>query len=120
MGIFLRRDQGMRQATIMDVARVAPVSVAPVSRAMNRQDGVTAKTVERIRAATRCIPANAPRRLITRRRPAVGALLPDRRGEFFSGRSHGIQLQRDSDRAVSHDGAQHGERIHRRAGPPCA
>jgi LacI family transcriptional regulator len=95
MSIFLRRDQGMKKATIKDVARVAQVSVASVSRALNRQGGVTAETVERIRAAARqlrYIPDNAARSLITRRTHTVGALLPDLYGEFFSELIRGIDL----------------------------
>lgn len=85
----------MKKATIKDVARVAQVSVASVSRALNRQGGVTAETVERIRAAARqlrYIPDNAARSLITRRTHTVGALLPDLYGEFFSELIHGIDL----------------------------
>jgi len=85
----------MKKATIKDVARVAQVSVASVSRAMNGQGGVTAETVERIRAAARqlrYIPDNAARSLITRRTHTVGALLPDLYGEFFSELIRGIDL----------------------------
>ncbi|QNK03572.1 LacI family DNA-binding transcriptional regulator [Dyella telluris] len=104
----------MKKATIKDVARVAQVSVASVSRALNRQGGVTAETVERIRAAARqlrYIPDNAARSLITRRTHTVGALLPDLYGEFFSelirgidlaARARGLQLLVSS----SHDGLE--------------
>jgi len=74
--------------TIKDVARVAEVSVASVSRALNDQPGsMTAATRKRILAAVkklRYTPHSAARSLITRRTQTIGALLPDLHGEFFS------------------------------------
>lgn len=100
-------------ATIKDVAREARVSVASVSRALNGAGGVTPATVQRVRevaARLRYVPHGAARSLITRRTHAIGALLPDLHGEFFSelirgldleARSHGLHLLVSS----SHDGA---------------
>lgn len=100
-------------ATIKDVAREAKVSVASVSRALNGAGGVTSATAQRIRAVAarlRYMPHGAARSLITRRTHAIGALLPDLHGEFFSelirgidleARSHGLHLLVSS----SHDGA---------------
>lgn len=100
-------------ATIKDVAREAKVSVASVSRALNGMGGVTPATEQRIREAAarlRYVPHGAARSLITRRTHAIGALLPDLHGEFFSelirgldleARSHGLHLLVSS----SHDGA---------------
>jgi LacI family transcriptional regulator len=82
-------------ATIKDVARLAKVSVASVSRAMNGGRGVTAETSQRIHAAAarlQYIPHAAARMLITRRTHTVGALLPDLYGEFFSELIRGIDL----------------------------
>jgi LacI family transcriptional regulator len=73
--------------TIRDVARHAKVSVASVSRAINRADGLSAATRERILRAVRTlryVPHGAARSLITRRTHTVGVLLPDLHGEFFS------------------------------------
>ncbi|URL58610.1 LacI family DNA-binding transcriptional regulator [Luteibacter flocculans] len=81
--------------TIKDVARMANVSVASVSRALNGNGGVTPETQARIReAAARLhyVPHNAARSLITRRTNTIGALLPDLHGAFFSELIRGIDL----------------------------
>jgi LacI family transcriptional regulator len=81
--------------TIKDVARLAEVSVATVSRALNGHPRVTPETRERIqRIATelRFTPSSAARSLITRRTHTVGALLPDLHGEYFSELIRGIDL----------------------------
>lgn len=73
--------------TIKDVARVAGVSVASVSRALNGNDNVTNATRQRIvsvAAHLRYMPNSAARSLITRRTHAIGVVLPDLHGEFFS------------------------------------
>ena len=81
--------------TIKDVARMANVSVASVSRALNGHGGVTAETQQRIRevaARLRYVPHSAARSLITRRTHTIGALLPDLHGAFFSELIRGIDL----------------------------
>src|SRR5215470_7720222 len=81
--------------TIKDVAREARVSVASVSRALNGSASVTEITRRRIlgvAARLRYVPHSAARSLITRRTHAVGALLPDLYGEFFSELIRGIDL----------------------------
>ncbi|HEY0953800.1 MAG TPA: LacI family DNA-binding transcriptional regulator [Roseateles sp.] len=100
-------------ATIKDVARVAGVSVATVSRALNGADNVLPDTRQRILDAARELryaPSGAARSLITRKTDTVGALLPDLHGEFFSelirgidqaARSRGLHLLLSS----SHDDA---------------
>ena len=73
--------------TIKDVARLAGVSVASVSRALNGHANVTHDTRRRIvdvAARLRYMPNNAARSLITRRTHTIGAVLPDLHGEFFS------------------------------------
>lgn len=80
-------------ATIKDVARVAGVSVATVSRAMNGADNVLPDTKARILEAARSLrftPSGAARSLITRRTDTIGALLPDLHGEYFSELIRGI------------------------------
>ena len=82
-------------ATIKDVAREAKVSVATVSRALNGSPGVTPGTrarIERAASRLRYVPLGAARSLVTRRTEAVGALLPDLFGEFFSELIRGIDL----------------------------
>ena len=74
-------------ATIKDVARIAGVSVATVSRAMNGASNVLPDTKQRILEVARELrftPSGAARSLITRRTDTVGALLPDLHGEYFS------------------------------------
>ncbi len=81
--------------TIKDVAREAGVSVASVSRALNGHGGVTEETGQRVRevaARLRYLPHAAARSLITRRSHAVGVLLPDMHGEFFSELIRGMDL----------------------------
>ncbi len=81
--------------TIKDVAREAKVSVATVSRALNGSSNVTPPTrvrIERTAARLRYVPLGAARSLVTRRTQAVGALLPDLYGEFFSELIRGIDL----------------------------
>ena len=81
--------------TIKDVARVAGVSVATVSRALNGHLNVTAQTREHVMgvvAQLRFVPSSAARSMITRRTHTVGALLPDLHGEYFSELIRGIDL----------------------------
>ncbi|NII09434.1 LacI family DNA-binding transcriptional regulator [Oleiagrimonas sp. C23AA] len=81
--------------TIKDVAKAAGVSVASVSRALNGHQSVTEGTRRRVREAAerlKYIPHGAARSLITRRTHAVGALLPDLHGAFFSELIRGIDL----------------------------
>ncbi len=73
--------------TIKDVARVAGVSVASVSRAINGHSNITCDTRRRVldvAARLRYMPNGAARSLITRRTQTIGAVLPDLHGEFFS------------------------------------
>ena len=80
-------------ATIKDVARVAGVSVATVSRALNGAENVLPHTRQRILDISRELryaPSGAARSLITRKTETVGALLPDLHGEFFSELIRGI------------------------------
>ena len=81
--------------TIKDVARVAGVSVATVSRALNGHTNVTAKTrahVMGVVAQLRFVPSSAAQSMITRRTHTIGALLPDLHGEYFSELIRGIDL----------------------------
>ncbi len=74
-------------ATIRDVAREAGVSIATVSRVFNQQALVTETTAQHVRAVAARLdywPNSAARSLITHRTHAIGVLLPDLYGEFFS------------------------------------
>ena len=80
-------------ATIRDVAREAGVSVASASRALNGHVNVTAATRQRILAAADkldYIPHVGARSLTMARTNAIGVVLPDLFGEFFSEVIRGI------------------------------
>jgi LacI family transcriptional regulator len=82
-------------ATIRDVAREAGVSIATVSRVFNQAGLVTESTAAHVRAVAATLdywPNSAARSLITQRTHAIGVLLPDLYGEFFSEVIRGIDL----------------------------
>jgi len=77
----------MVEATIRDVARLARVSVASVSRALNGLDNVSEQTRLRVLAAASdlgYVPHAGARSLSLARSNAIGVVLPDVHGEFFS------------------------------------
>jgi LacI family transcriptional regulator len=79
--------------TIRDVARAAGVSIATVSRVFNDSPTVTPATCRRVRSAAGRLdywPHNGARSLTTRLTHAIGVLLPDLFGEFFSEVIRGI------------------------------
>ena len=79
--------------TIKDVARVAKVSVATVSRAINGHDNVAEAVRRRVLAVAhelRYTPHHAARSLSSRRTHTIGVVLPDLHGEFFSELVRGI------------------------------
>lgn len=82
-------------ANIKDVAREAGVSVATVSRVFNDSGLVSAETRRNVRAVAERLnywPNGVARSLIMNRTHAVGVLLPDLHGEFFSEVLRGIDL----------------------------
>ncbi|WP_052149429.1 LacI family DNA-binding transcriptional regulator [Sphingomonas sp. Ant20] len=88
----------MAHATIRDVAREAAVSVATVSRALNGHSNVRPQMRERIEGvAVRLgyVPHAGARNLSLARSGAIGVVLPDLHGEFFS------ELLRGMDRESS-------------------
>lgn len=73
--------------TIKDVAREAGVSVATVSRVFNNSALVsegTRTTVRQVAERLHYWPNGAARSLITNRTQAIGVMLPDLFGEFYS------------------------------------
>lgn len=77
----------MTRATIRDVAREAAVSVASVSRALNGAPNVHPDTRARVLAAVDAlgyVPHAGARSLSLSRSHAIGVVLPDLHGEFFS------------------------------------
>ena len=91
----------MAEATIRDVARRAQLSVATVSRALNGLGNVSEQARERIAAAVkdlRYVPHAGARSLSLARNNAIGVVLPDLHGEFFS------EIVRGMDREASRHG----------------
>ena len=89
------RGQRMAATTIRDVAKLAQVSVATVSRALNGHESVTPETRQRVidaAAELHFSPSSAARSLITRRTQTVGAVLPDLHGEYLSELIRGIEV----------------------------
>lgn len=79
--------------TIKDVARRAGVSVATVSRVLNKSGPVSPAAAERIHeaaAALHYVPHGGARSLITSKTSTIGVLLPDLYGGFFSEMIRGI------------------------------
>ncbi len=82
-------------ATIRDVAREAGVSIATISRLFNGSARVSDDTSRRVREVAERMgywPNGAARSLITKRTHALGVLLPDLYGDFFSEVIRGIDL----------------------------
>jgi LacI family transcriptional regulator len=91
----------MSEATIRDVARRARLSVATVSRALNGFDNVSDDAKERVAEAVRdlgYVPHAGARSLSLARTNAIGVVLPDLHGEFFS------EIVRGMDREASRVG----------------
>ena len=91
----------MAEATIRDVARRAQLSVATVSRVLNGFDNVSEQARERITAAIAelgYVPHAGARSLSLARNNAIGVVLPDLHGEFFS------EIVRGMDREASRRG----------------
>lgn len=81
--------------TIKDVARLANVSVATVSRALNGHENVAAAVRERVLAIASSLdysPHHAARVLSSRRTQTVGVVLPDLPCEYYARLMCGIDL----------------------------
>ncbi len=74
-------------ATIRDVARLAGVSVATISRYLNNGSLLSPETTETVRAAMaelKYVPHPVARNLATKRTNTVGLVINDIQGEFFT------------------------------------
>jgi|KBSMisStandDraft_5_1062788.scaffolds.fasta_scaffold07682_4 LacI family transcriptional regulator len=97
----LLEEESMPEATIRDVARRAQLSVATVSRALNGFENVSDEARERVSNAVRelgYVPHAGARSLSLARTNAIGVVLPDLHGEFFS------EIVRGMDREASRNG----------------
>jgi LacI family transcriptional regulator len=86
----------MAHATIRDVARAANVSTATVSRALNGNGNVRASLrehVESVAAALGYVPHIGARNLSLACTNAIGVMLPDLHGEFYSEALRGIHRE---------------------------
>ena len=91
----------MAEATIRDVAKRAQLSVATVSRALNGFENVSEDARLRIADAVKelgYVPHAGARSLSLARNNAIGVVLPDLHGEFFS------EIVRGMDREASRRG----------------
>lgn len=86
----------MAHATIRDVAKAANVSIATVSRALNGHGNVRAplrEHVQAVAAALGYVPHTGARSLSLARTNAIGVMLPDLHGEFYSEALRGIDME---------------------------
>lgn len=89
---------GRRSAKLADVARVARVSTATVSRALTHPDKVKAATAARIRQAVESlgyVAHGAARALASRRTRTVGAVIPTLDHAIFANTTHALQKTLD-------------------------
>lgn len=88
-----RANERAIMSTIHDVAELAHVSIATVSRVLNGSTRVSDDARDRVRAAASKLdywPNSAARSLTTQRTHTIGVLLPDLYGEFYSELIRGI------------------------------
>lgn len=86
--------------TVKDIARVAGVSVATVSRALNNPGRVNERTAARVRAAAadlNYIPSRAAGSLVSKRFKAVGAVMPTIENPIFAKALHALQARLNED-----------------------
>lgn len=86
----------MAEATIRDVARRAELSIATVSRALNGFGNVSERARARISEAVKelgYVPHAGARSLSLARNNAIGVVLPDLHGEFFSEIVRGMERE---------------------------
>jgi LacI family transcriptional regulator len=80
-------------ATIKDVARIAGVSVASVSRVINNGPKVSKNTIEKVNkimADLSYTPNANARALVTKKSTTVGVVIPDLTDPFFASLAHGV------------------------------
>jgi LacI family transcriptional regulator len=83
-----------RRSTISDVARLANVSIATVSRVVNGSAPVAEETVQQVWQAIDTLnymPSSAARSLAGRRTGSIGLFLPRTSGAFFASMLQGVE-----------------------------
>jgi len=94
----VKRDTGSQAAKLSDVARLARVSAATVSRALTQPHKVKAATVARIQQAVQAlgyVAHGAARALASRRARTVGAVIPTLDNAIFANTTHALQKTLD-------------------------
>lgn len=88
--------QKKTKATLADVARLAGVSTATVSRALSRPDLLQGETLERVHSAIsrlNYVPAGAARALASGRTMTIGAVMPTLDHAIFARALHAMQTE---------------------------
>lgn len=81
-------------ATIKDVARIAGVSVASVSRVLNKGPKVSKKTIEKVLKVMKELnytPNANARALVTQKSTTLGVVIPDLIDPFFASLANGVE-----------------------------
>ena len=94
----MNRGSTRRTAKLADVARLARVSTATVSRALMQPDKVKAATATRIRQAVQAlgyVAHGAARALASRRTHTIGAVIPTLANAIFANTAHALQKALD-------------------------
>jgi len=96
--LSLVRGSGARTAKLADVARLARVSTATVSRALTHPAKVKPATAARIRQAVQAlgyVTHGAARALASRRTHTIGAVIPTLDNAIFANTAHALQKALD-------------------------
>lgn len=84
----------LQRVTMADVAREAGVSVMTVSRVVNRKDGISEATRQRVQAIIDQMdyrPSDIARGLVTARTGTIGLVVLDNANPFFSEMARGVE-----------------------------
>lgn len=94
----MNQGPGSKSAKLSDVARLARVSTATVSRALTQPDKVKPATAARIRQAVQAlgyVAHGAARALASRRTHTIGAVIPTLDNAIFANTTHALQKTLD-------------------------
>jgi LacI family transcriptional regulator len=108
-------EEAMAEPTIRDVARLAQVSIASVSRTLNNLGSVAEGTRRKVEDAAKqlgYVPHAGARSLSLAKTRAIGVVLPDTHGEFFSEVMRGMDREASARDYVLLLSNMHGAREH--------